>query len=188
MNQQNAHDADQNRINPKWSGFFIAAWFLGVGAILFYTPCYIGISGWLEKLIDCFGWISIIISFVGISIELSNIFKSDGLSYLGVSSIFLIPAILIHILQSKYISSQTGIVTSKVIVIMLLIIGSGLLFYGVSFFIEDLRNKDIKTEVAATTESGKKRKSIIELASPILIAILALVAAIFQFISKLSGK
>lgn len=110
-------------MNPKWSGFFTATLFLIVGIILFYTPIYIGINGWIEKIINSFGWISIIISFGGSFIELSRIFKNDGFSYLGISFIFFIPGILIHVLQSKSLFKQIWIIISKIIVIIFLISG-----------------------------------------------------------------
>lgn len=188
MKKQVVKDGERNKPSPKWSGFFIAAWFLFVGAILFYTPVYIGIHGCEEKIINFFGWLAIVISFGGAFIELSNIFKNDGFSFLGVSLVFFVPAILLHILQSKYLSNKSGIIISKIIVILLLIIGSGLFLYGISFFLENLSNSRAKGEIAITKEMNMNKKSFIELISPIIIAILALATAIFQFISKISGK
>lgn len=186
MGKQRTDDSTEKKTDSTWSGFFIAACFLVLGVILFYTPSYIGINGWIEKAINFFGWLAIIISFGCAFIELSNIFKNDGFSYIGVSFVFFVPAILLHILQGKSLSKQAGIIISKIIVIFFIIIGFGLL-YGVSFFLGELNDESIKEEVVVV-QRNKTKKSFIELISPIIIAILALVTAIFQFMSKISWE
>ena len=186
MKEQKTNKNKEKKVDPIWSGFFIAAWFLVLGAILFYTPLYIGITGWIEKVINFFGWGAITISFAGAFIELSNIFKNDGFSYIGASLVFFVPAMVLHILQYRSLSGQVGIIISKIIVVFLIIIGSGLLLYGVSFFLGKANKESKKEGQDVIVKKDKIKGSFIELISPIIIAILALLTAIFQFMSKMS--
>lgn len=183
MKQQSKDNHEGNKVELKWSGICIAAWFLVVGIILFSTPIYIGVGGWIEMLINGVGWIAIVISFGGTLIEFTNIFKNDGFSYLGVSLIFFIPAILIHFLQNGALYNNSIIIILKIIVIFLLIIGSGIAIYGVSFFLEEVNDDSIE-EKAMLVNKTRNKKSYIEFISSIVIAILALLTAIIQFISK----
>lgn len=142
MEGQKPSNIKKNIESPKSSGLFIAAWFSVVGILLFYTPIYIGINGWGEKIINAFGWIAIIISIIGsineLSVifkdEFSTMFKNDGFSYLGASLVFFVPAIILQIVQRKYLVNQTGIIFIKSLVILFIIIGFGVLLYGISFF------------------------------------------------------
>lgn len=176
-------EKENKKDDPKWSGFFIAAWFLVIGIILFYTPIYIGINGFIENVINIFGWLAIIVSFLGAFIELSEIFKNDGFSYIGVSLVFLIPAILLHFLQEQYLSNHIAIKSAKAGVVLFVIIGTGFVLYGISFLLEKSSNKTNET-VVVTKEENKK--SVIELIAPIIIAILSLTTAIIKFISYAS--
>lgn len=170
-------------VSSEWSGFFMVAWLSVVGIILFYTPIYIGISGVFKVVVNALGWIAIIISFAGALIELSNIFKNDGFSYIGTSLVFLIPAILLHISQERYLSNPTVIVIIKTVVIILIIIGSAFILLGVSAFIgtpSDKFKKSIKVQ------KSEDKKNVFELLAPILIAILSVTTAIIKLISEIS--
>ncbi len=171
---------EKSKMNPKWSGFFIAAWFLVVGITLFYTPIYIGLNGLVGNIINFLGWIAIIISLVGSFVELSNIFKNDGLSNLGVSLVFLIPAVLLHIFQEKSLSNHIGIIILKTIVICFILLGTGLLLYGISFFLEN-DNDNISKEFVVREK--KTRKPILEHGLSIIVAILGLITAIIQLVN-----
>lgn len=174
---------EEKKNTSKWSGFFIAAWFLVVGIIFFYTPIYIGLSGFFAKTINLLGWVAIIISIAGAFLELSKIFKNDGFSYIGTSLVFLVPAVLLHILQEKSLTNQTVITIFKSGVIFLLVVGSALFLQGFAYFLENPTEKSGKTKVSS---ESKTKKTAIELMAPIIIAILSLTTAIIKFVSEVS--
>lgn len=191
MQKQNKDSTKEKKPDPAASGLFIAAWFSVVGILLFYTPVYIGINGWVEKLINIGGWITIIISIIGAIVEFSTIFKhkfpavfkNDGFSYLGTSLVLFIPGIVLHLFQKKYLVNQIEIIFIKSLVIIFLIIGFGLFLYGISFLLEKkVDNEKMVNEVAATIET---KKDNVKLGVSIIITILSLVTAILKLISVL---
>lgn len=172
MNKENNNNTSkEKKVSPKWSVFFIATWFLVIGIILFYTPEYIGVEGIVQKIIIFGAWIAIIVSLIGSFIELSNILKNEGFAYLGTSLIFIIPAILLHVYQSKNLSRVSLITTLKTIAILLILVGSGILLYGFSFFLERESKK---------SEANTDKKINIELIVSLIIALLTLATAIIQ--------
>lgn len=162
--------------------FFIAAWFLVVGITFFYTPIYIGLHGFLGSFINFLGWVAIIISLVGSFVELSNIFKNDGLSHFGVSLVFLIPAALLHIFQERSLTNQIGIIILKIIIICFLLLGTGLLLYGISFLLENDKDK-ILSENLLREKKNITKKPLLEHGLSIVVAILGLITAIIQFVN-----
>lgn len=190
MKKQNTNNTKKNISDPKFSGLFIAIWLSVVGVLLFYAPVYIGIDGWVETLINILGWIVIIFSIMGCIFEISTIFKNkiptifknDGFSYLGISLVFFIPTILLHFFQKTYLVNEIGIIFIKSLVIIFLIIGSGLLLYGISFLLEKKAdNEKVKNEVAATIEKHRNTENF-KLAVATIIAIISLVTSILKLI------
>lgn len=174
MNKENNNNmSKEKKTTPKWSGFFIATWFLVIGIIFFYTPEYLNLNveGVIQQIIIFCAWISIILSLIGSFVELSNILKNEGFTYLGTSFIFIVPAILLHVYQSKNLSKVSLATFLKIIVIVLVIIGSGFFLYGISFFLERERGK---------SETNTEKKINIEIIISLITTLLALITAIIQ--------
>lgn len=166
--------------SPKTSGFFIASWFWVVGAVFFYLPYYYGgVPQYLDIVFSILGWVSLIISFIGTSIELSRLVKNEGFSYWGACLVFIVPAIALQYSISSF-ENQYLINIIKTINVLLVFIGSGLFLYGLSFFFE---KKDNSVNDGATINSGTKEhkfKRVFETSISILIALITLATAILQ--------
>lgn len=178
-------ESQSRKPKPQWSGFFIAAWLWIVGVTMFFVPTYIGVHGIIGYILTGIGWVSLIISFGGALTELGTIFNNEGFTFLGVSLVFFIPSGIIHFMQQEYATKSAWIIISKSSVVILFLVGSGLLMYGISFFLEPRSSKQtLQNEQNKPTNS----KSIAEVLIPVIVAILSLATAILQFVYKLPGK
>lgn len=181
--QDNKIEEKTKKPAPKWSGFFIASWFWIVGIIFFITPKYIGFSGIGETILVIFGWIALVISFVGALLELSKIYNNEAFKYVGVSLFFLIPSILMYLYIQNNVITRGWAISIKILTILLVIVGSGILLYGISYFFESSPNE--RSVVEPKRPSSSKTK--FEFFSSIIVAILSLTTALLQLLGKIGN-
>jgi len=178
------HQSNEQKKRPKWSGFFIAAWFWVFSIAMFYSPTYFKTtSAGIYYFFSVLGWLALTISIVGAFVEVSRIIKNEGFSYWGVSLVFLVPSLGLHLFQFKYLTNNLWIIITKATVLILFLFGSGLFLYGISFFIEKKEHSQI-SDNQSTGFPPLKFKNSVELVSTILIALITVLTFIFQIINQ----
>jgi len=142
----------------------------------------------LVVIFTAIGWLLLSISLIGISIELSSLIKNEGLSYWGASLAFFLPALALHFYQYTYLENILWINMLKTVILLMVIIGSGMFFYGVSYFFEKPNNAEIKEKNKSNDAEIQKTiiKRNIETFSAILVALLTITTALLQLLSVLN--
>jgi len=170
---------------PPLLGLSIVAMFLIWGGLAFYIPVYLGINTHII-FFNIIGFICLTISLAGSLIEISNIWKNEAYSYWGVSLVFILPAILLHLSVYYYEINEFWSIFIKVAVIVLLFIGTPFIPMGFSYLLwkrndENTDEREISGEERVTNSTNK-----IQLISSLIIAILTLATAIVQLVSQLN--
>jgi hypothetical protein len=156
------------------------------GALLLYTPIYLNVTGTWQAPFNVLGLIAIIISFGGAVIELGKLRKNDGFKYWGVSLVFLLPALLLHLgVAFRYIVPPWDTV-AKIAVLILIAIGGPLLFLGLPYmFWKPTQNvAEISPQQLAEQKEAKRKTDINTIVSAI-IALLSLLTAIVKFVADI---
>ena len=179
--------AQERKPRPPLLGFAIVADLWLWGAILFYAPTYLGIVGGWRILFNVLGFVAITISFTGAVLELSKLWKSEGLSYWAVSFAFLFPALLLHIAVMHYAFMPLLESIARVATLILVALGGALLFQGVPYFFwqpAKERTEQPSLEEGAERRAAKRRTNL-EVVASILIALLSLATAVIQLILEI---
>ena len=146
-----------------------------------FTPSFFGItSGW-SWLFYIAGAILVIFSFVGASIEFSNLIKNEAFSYWGVSLVFLLPAILLFILIEQQVITSGYVTISKVAAMLLFTVGGPMLFHGIPYLFWNRKEKKPTTPIQKET----KRKTSLEIVGNVLIALFSLATAVVALVKAL---
>lgn len=190
MNQKEEVKETQKKPSPPTLGFAVVADLLLWGALLLYAPTYFTVtSGWRFAFYIP-GFILLLISFVGALIELGKIWKSEGLSYWGVSLVFLIPAVALFLAVERNIITGTLRTVAKIGFLILISIGGPLFFHGIPYFFwkdeVDIQSTGISpTSDQETQHKSRKLKTNLEVVANIVIALLALATAIVTLVEKI---
>jgi hypothetical protein len=156
------------------------------GALLLYAPIYLNIIGTWRAPFNILGLVAIIISFGGAVIELGKLRKNDGFKYWGVSLVFLLPALLLHLgVAFAYLVSPWDTV-AKIAVLILIGIGGPLLFLGLPYMF--WRPTQSVTELSPqqlAEQKEAKRKTDINTIVSAIIALLSLLTAIVKFVADI---
>jgi hypothetical protein len=176
---------------PPTLGLAIVADFWLWGALLLLAPSYFTItSGWRVPFL-VLGFISLTISFGGALLEIGKLRKSEGLSYWGVSLVFLVPA------AALFLSVRYGAITgalaiaSKIAVLLLAAIGGPLFFQGLPYFFWKTPAPTPPPEQPAPpspsqiASAAAKRKTSLEIIANVIVALLALATAIVALVEKI---
>lgn len=179
--------APEKRPSPPLSGLAIVADLWLWGAILFYAPNYLGIVGTWRILFNVCGFLAITISFVGALLELSKIWKSEGLSYWGTSLAFLIPALLLHMAVRYYALLPLLESIARVSTLILAAIGGALVFQGVPYFFWQPAKEPTEQPSLAEAAEQKvaRRRMNFEIAASIMIALLSLATAVVKLVLEI---
>jgi len=171
----------EKKPRSRFSGFAVAAT-LWLWAILsLYAPAYLNIVRLWRIPFIVAGWVLLLIALLGTLIELSNIWKTRGVSYWAAGSVFLIPALILYVRLMYYLPvSWLAIVLSKFFVLFLTGIGGALIFQGAPYLLwkAGKEQKSQPPKMLSVDQKDAKRK---ELAS-ILMLILMLVTVVIQLI------
>lgn len=169
---------------PPLIGLSVVATFLIWGGIAFYIPAYVDINNTI--IFNIIGFTFLTISLGGSLIEISNIWKNEAYSYWGVSLVFLLPAILLHLSINYYeiIGFWSGVI--KIAVIILLIIGTPFIPMGLSYLLWKRKDKNIGEREISEEERVKNSTNKIQLITSLIIAILTLTTAIVQLVSQVN--
>jgi len=148
------------------------------GALLLYAPVYLGIIGiWRAPFNILFG---------GAVIELGKLRKNEGVKYWGISLVFLLPALLLHLgVTFAYLVSPWDTV-AKIAVLILMAIGGPLLFLGLPYmFWKPSSNvSEFSPQQLAEQKEAKRKIEINAIVSEI-IALLSLLTAIVKFVADI---
>lgn len=181
---QNLKGKKDKREKPPLIGLSIVAMFLIWGGIAFYIPVYFGINNAI--IFTIIGFICLTISLGGSLIEISNIWKNEAYSYWGVSLVFLLPAILLHLSIYYYEIIGFWSVIIKVAVIGLLVVGTPFIPMGFSYFLWKRKDKNIDEREISEEERVKNSTNKIQLITSLIIAFLTLATAIVQLVSQVN--
>ncbi len=180
--------AKEKKPSPPTSGLAIAGAMWIWGALLMYAPSYLDIVGGWEYLFYVPGFISLIISLAGALIEIGKLRQSEGLSYWGVSLVFLLPALAIYLLVDYQRITGGLIVLAKIAVLLLVAFGVPFVFLGISYFFWKKEPSQVRLASSEDTQPAKtieKAKPTLEIAANILVAMLALATAIVTLVDKI---
>lgn len=117
-------------------GFAVAAIFGLLATLFWIAPWYVGFSGTLEWVCFALGGVSIAVSFGGAFEELSKLLQRDVFSWFGIGMAFFAVAVVCHILATYAFSNVTLVVGTKVLVLVLVLIGGGMVFFGLASIFE----------------------------------------------------
>lgn len=172
--------------DPPLFGLSLVAMFLLWGGLFFYIPVYLGINN--QIIFNIIGFVFLIISLIGSLIEISNLWRNEAFSYWGVASVFILPAILLHLLVYHYEIYGFWRAVIKVIVIVLLFIGIPFITIGFSYLTWKHNGENVE-DIKATSEEerAKTPTNNIQLVTSLIIAILALATAIVQLVSQINN-
>lgn len=159
------------------------------GALLLYAPSYLGIpSGW-EILFYIAGFIALIISFAGALTELGKLWQSEGLSYWGVSLVFLIPAVALYLSVEYQRITGTLSVVAKIAALLLMALGGPMFFQGIPYLFWKKIGGAQKSESAPDSQDreskSEKLKTNLEVVANVIVALLALTTAIVTLIERI---
>ncbi len=161
------------------------------GCLALYVPSFFGILSWLQYIFCVIGYVLVCLSLGFALVELAKLRESEGLSYVGVSLVFLIPAGGLFItVQYQLITDLLGTI-AKVFVVLLVALGGALLFHGLAYFF--WKPPRIATEAPtspahpseADIGQASRQKTNLEIIANIIIALLSLAAAIFTFVERI---
>ncbi len=153
-----------------------------------YAPSYLGIVGGWEYIFYILGFVALIISLAGALMEIGKLRQSEGLSYWGVSLVFLLPAFAIYLLVEY--QRITGILVNlaKVAVLLLSAFGVPFIFMGLSYFFwknETPKKLEETSDHIEPASKVEKAKPTLEITANILIAMLAFATAIVALVEKI---
>lgn len=169
----------KKRKESKFSGISIALWLLVMGITAFYIPAYFGSSNNIViTLFNIIGWLFIAISIFGTLSEVSNLVGNEGFSTVGISLVFLVPCgVLFANLENG--TSGALLIIGKICVIILFVLGTGMLFYGIADFFPDGWAKQTQTQ---DSKFFDKFKTFLKGLTAVLGAIAALLTAVLKLI------
>ncbi|MGM0803503.1 MAG: hypothetical protein ACQET8_02095 [Bacillota bacterium] len=166
----------QEKDNPLLMGLASAGILWWIGTIVLYAPKYMELkTSWP---FDIIGYIFITISFVGACLEVGKIWKNKAFEYWGVSLVFLIPALLLHIIVDKV--NIVPIVLVKSLILFLIMIGGPFILLGVPYLFERKKESVYEGDDEITIEENRKKK--FELSLSLIIAFLSFITAIIKII------
>lgn len=183
MANKNNKNKKVKKENPPFLGLAIAVMFWMWGILLFYIPTYLNLSD--NLIFNILGFLSMTISFAGAFVEMSNLRKNEAYSYWGVSLVFLIPAILLHLAIDYYDISNPLSTVIKIILLILLFIGFPFIPIGFAYLFEKPKDEKKSSELSPK-EKAEERSKKIQLSASIIITILSLSTAIIQLIAQIS--
>ncbi len=137
---------EKRKQDNKFSGIAIALWILVMGVMFFYIPVYFDNDNNVFVLVfNILGWIFIAISAAGSLTEVSKLIDNEGFSTVGVSLVFIIPCVVLYMNMDAG-GSGFLYIFGKLLVVVLFTIGTGILFYGISYFFPEDWTTQIKEE------------------------------------------
>jgi hypothetical protein len=90
------------RIKHPWSGFAAAAGLWLFGVMFFVGPAYLGLDGTIRVVLFAIGTVWLALSMTFAAIELSDLLDNEGLKSWGVSLLFWIPALFLHLFVTHF--------------------------------------------------------------------------------------
>jgi hypothetical protein len=177
----------EKKPTPPTSGLAIAGALWIWGFLLMYTPSYLGILGWWEYTFYVLGFIALTISLAGALTELGKLRQSEGLSYWGVSLVFLLPALALYLLVKYQHIAVMMVLLAKIAFLLLIAIGVPFIFLGISYFFWKKENVESERNPSERVALSKveKVKPTLEVMANIFIALLALATAIVTLVEKI---
>jgi len=179
--------SQQKKTGPPLLGLAVVADLWLWGAILLYGPTYLGIvSGWRIPLY-VLGFFVLTISFAGALLELSKLWKSEGLNYWGVSLVFLIPAVALHTVVTRYALMPLLETIAKVATLLFIALGGAMVFHGAAYFLQTPSKDRVEkpSPEEAAREKAVKRRANLEIVSSILVALLSLATAVVKLVLEI---
>jgi len=175
--------------DPPTIGLSIVAdlWLWGI--LFLFVPSYFNIVSRWQYVFIVLGFLSLIISFAGALTELGKLWQSEGLTYWGVSLVFLIPSVALFLAVENQRISESFIVASKISALILLAIGGPLFFQGIPYFFwkEGVNDKNNNlTDADIQIKKSQTRKVNLEIIANVFVALLALATAIVTLIDKIT--
>lgn len=157
------------------------------GALALIAPTYVGFGSPWNWIAYGLGPLFLVISFAGALIELSKLFRSEGLSYWGVSLVFLIPAAALFLIDSQHRLSGAMQSAARLGVIVLVAVGGFMLVLGVPYltWTEEQLGDRGRTETDSESRAMAAAKTVKAGASA-LVALLALATAVATLVEKLA--
>ena len=156
------------------------------GALALITPSYVGIGAPWGWGLYALGMVFLVISFAGALMELGKLFRSEGLSYWGVSLVFLIPAAVLYLLDHQHsVSGAMGAVV-RFGAVVLAAFGGFLVILGVPYltWAEDQPSHVLAAGAESEARALAAAKTV-KAAASALVALLALATAVATFVERL---
>ncbi len=190
--KSNQPESPSEKQKPSTLGLGTVATLWLWGALLLFTPQYLGIIHPWRILFFVIGGLGIIISFAGALLELGKLWDSEGLEYWGVSLVFMIPAAALYVGVWQQLIDHPFVVPAKIAFLLLTAVGGSLFFHGVPYFFwesgvdaqhpaagDEFPEPDHKTEKAT-------KAKLFQVIANVIVALLSLATAVVTLVSKLA--
>lgn len=171
--------------SPPLLGLSIAVTFLLWGMLTFYMPTYLEIDN--SVMFNVIGFAFLIISFVGSLMEISDLWKSEALSYWGVSILFIAPAILLHLSLAYYNIIGYWNIAIKILVIGLFVVGIPFIPIGFAYLTWNKKYKYKEKSALCEEDRGKRTTDRLQLLVSLFVTLLTLATAIVQLVSQMAN-
>lgn len=157
-------------------GFAVAGSFGSWGSILWITPTYVQFSGTGQWICYILGGLCVAISFLGALQELSRLLGSEAFSWWGVAFVFLIPALLLHLIAYFFSLSPFWTVATKGVALLLDAVGVPFIFFGFATYFDEAAQQKPKSPEQKSVNRRNTARTILAFVSAVLPPIVAGIA------------
>jgi hypothetical protein len=168
--------------NPRLGGLGVAAALASWGIVFLVAPTYLDIGGRWQT---AFYWIAVILAVIGGAgalMEIGKITNQEGWTYIGVALVFLMPALILFVVDRYREIGSPWKGLARVSVLGLCIVGAGMLFYGLAYFAEPVPSVEAKQRPPAT-----RRADVFRSIGAAFIGLLNFATAIIGPIAAIKG-
>lgn len=177
----------RKRSKHPWEGFANAAFFWLLAVLLFFSPEYVQFGGIAATVVAVLAVISLLISLLGVFSELGKLYQNRGLRLWGGGVVFLIPAVLLHLLGQNYVLHEYLEMVARIAVLVFIALSGLMFFQGVPYLLwnsDSTPGTDEQPSIAASDTSTRDWGRIWNTIASVIVGILTFATAVISLTTE----